>query len=94
MTEFGRSSISDALSNFSWSSVLPMTFAAALICRINSCSRRNTRIRLPSNWSVSCRVRHQRMKTPILRVATNLADLGERRSATPLDDRVHEFDLE
>lgn len=54
MTEFGRSSISDAFWNFSCSSVLPMTLAAWFICRISSCSLRNTRIRLPSNWSVSC----------------------------------------
>ena len=31
MTELGRSSISDDFSNFSWSSVFPMTFAAAAI---------------------------------------------------------------
>ena len=53
MTEFGRSSISEAFSNFSCSSLLPITFAAWLICRMSSCSRRKTRIRLPSNWSVS-----------------------------------------
>ena len=49
MTEFGRSSISEALSNFSCSSLLPMTLAAWLICRMSSCRRRKTRIRLPSN---------------------------------------------
>ena len=53
MTEFGRSSISDAFSNFSCSSLLPMTFAACAICRMSSCNRLKTRIRLPSNWSVS-----------------------------------------
>lgn len=53
MTELGRSSISDAFSNFCWSSVFPMTFAAWLIWRMSSWSRRNTRMRLPSNWSVS-----------------------------------------
>ena len=31
-----------------------MTFAAWDICLISSCSLRNTRIKLPSNWSVSC----------------------------------------
>ena len=35
MTEFGRSSISDDLSNFSCSSVLPMTFAAPHSPRAN-----------------------------------------------------------
>lgn len=36
MTEFGRSSISDALVNFSSNSVLPIALAAIVICRINS----------------------------------------------------------
>lgn len=54
MTELGRSSISDALSNLSCSSALPITLAAWLIWRMSSCRRRKTRIRLPSNWSVSC----------------------------------------
>ena len=54
ITEFGRASISEALSNFSCSSAFPMTFAAWLICRMSSCSRLNTRMSEPSNWSVSC----------------------------------------
>ena len=53
MTEFGLSSISDAFSNFSCSSLFPITFAAWAICRMSSCSRLKTRIKLPSNWSVS-----------------------------------------
>lgn len=56
MTEFGRSSISDAFWNFSCSSEFPMTFAACIICRNNSPSRRNTRMRLPSNWSVNLQI--------------------------------------
>lgn len=36
MTEFGRSSISDDFSNFSLSSLFPMTFEAAAICRMSS----------------------------------------------------------
>jgi hypothetical protein len=35
------------------SSVLPMAFAPRAICRMSFCSRRNTRMILPSNRSVS-----------------------------------------
>lgn len=53
MTELGLSSISDAFVNFCSSSVLPMTLAAEHIWRMSSCNLRKTRMRLPSNWSVS-----------------------------------------
>lgn len=53
MTEFGLSSISAAFLNFSSNSTLPITLAAWIICLINSWSRRKTRIKLPSNWSVN-----------------------------------------
>lgn len=50
---FGRSSSSNALPNFSSSSVLPIALAAAPIWRMSSCSRRKHLIMEPSNTSVN-----------------------------------------
>ena len=78
MTELGRSSISLAFSNFSCSSLFPMTLAAWLICRISSCNRRNTRMSEPSNWSVNCIVKGVRVRSASMMSATaDLADIGE-----------------
>ena len=53
ITEFGLSNISDAFSNFSFSSEFPITFAAIAICLSNSPNLRKTRMTLPSKISVS-----------------------------------------